>query len=77
MYSTNLNSYTMNYRELMMGPKQLNIFLIKFEVSFKVNMFSLNDIFFKEKLIFHYDEKCINIVIRNKKKIEIEKKKSN
>lgn len=72
-YITNMNLVTMNYKELMMGPKSLDTYLVKFEVSFKVNLLTLNDIKLQEKLVFHYDEENINICVRNKNKLKSEK----
>lgn len=70
---TNLNSVTMNYRELMMGPKSLDTYIVRFEVSFKSNFLTISDIKFQEKLVFHYDEENINICIRNKNKLKNDK----
>jgi hypothetical protein len=72
-YMTNMNLVTMYYKELMMVSKSLDTYLFKFEVNFKVNLLTLNDIRLQEKLVFHYDEENINICVRNKHKLKNDK----
>ena len=60
----------MNYREMIMGSKTLDIFLFKFEVFLKVNLLThINEIKLNDINIFHYDQEAINITIKNKNKI--------
>ena len=75
-YSTNFNYVTMYYKEMIMGHKTMDILLFRFDVSFKTNLLFSNEIKFKDKMIFHYDERTLSIRIKNKFKIEKELKKS-
>ena len=65
---TNMNEFSMNYSEMMMGSKSLDLFLIRIEVLFKGNNISMKEIKLKDIRIFHYDPKSINIIIKNKNK---------
>ena len=61
---------------MIMGHKTMDILLFRFDVSFKTNLLVSNEIKFKDKMIFHYDERTLSIRIKNKFKIEKELKKS-